>query len=59
MDSWHDGATFTRFGATPSICFGPGELEQAHTIDESVRIADLVAGSQALAVAALRFCGEA
>ncbi len=30
----------------------------AHTIDESVAVADLVAASQALAVAALRFCGE-
>ena len=57
MDSWHDGATFTRFGGTPSICFGPGELETAHTIDESIRVEDLVRCSQALAVAALRFCG--
>jgi acetylornithine deacetylase len=58
MDSWHDGATFTRFGETPSICFGPGELALAHTIDESVAVADLVSGAQALAVAALRFCGD-
>ena len=59
MDSWHDGATFTRFGGTPSICFGPGELALAHTIDESVAVADLVTGAQALALAALRFCGAA
>ncbi len=58
MDSWHDGATFTRFGGTPSICFGPGELGAAHTIDESVPVEDLVRCSQALAVAALRFCGS-
>ena len=57
MDSWHDGATFTRFGGTPSICFGPGALATAHTIDESVPVEDLVRCAQALAVAALRFCG--
>lgn len=56
MDSWHDGATFTRFGGTPSICFGPGALATAHTIDESVPVEDLVRCAQALAVAALRFC---
>ena len=57
LDSWHDGATFTRFGATPCICFGPGDITLAHTIDESVPVDDLVACTQALAVAALRFCG--
>lgn len=59
MDSWHDGATFTRFAATPCVCFGPGELTVAHTIDEHVPVDDLVHCAQALAVAALRFCGSA
>ncbi len=58
LDNWHDGATFTRFGGTPSVCFGPGDVSLAHTIDEHVPVDDLVACSQALAVAALRFCGE-
>jgi acetylornithine deacetylase len=58
MDSWHDGATFTRFGGTPSICFGPGELAKAHTIDESVPVEDLVRCTQALAVTVIRFCGS-
>ena len=54
MDSWHDGATFTRFGGTPSICIGPGALATAHTIDESVPVEVLIRCAQALAVAALR-----
>ncbi len=58
LDSWHDGATFTRFGGTPCICFGPGDIALAHTIDESVPVDDLVGCAQALAVAALRFCGS-
>jgi acetylornithine deacetylase len=59
LDNWHDGATFTPFGGTPSVAFGPGDVRLAHTIDESVPVDDLVACAQALAVAAIRFCGEA
>ncbi len=57
MDSWHDGATFTRFGGTPCVCFGPRGLQVAHTIDEYVVVDDLVECAQELAVAAVRFCG--
>ncbi|MBA2295095.1 MAG: ArgE/DapE family deacylase [Actinobacteria bacterium] len=59
MDSWHDGATFTRFGGTPCVCFGPRDLHVAHTIDEFVVVDDLVACAQELAVTAVRFCGLA
>lgn len=57
MDSWHDGATFTRFGDTPCVCFGPPDLRVAHTIDEHVAVEHLVECAQELAVAAIRFCG--
>jgi acetylornithine deacetylase len=59
LENWHDGATFTRFGGTPCVCFGPSGLAAAHTIDESVPVADVVACAQALAAAAIRFCGLA
>jgi acetylornithine deacetylase len=64
LDSWYDGATFTRLGGTPAIAFGPGGfrrggLSVAHTIDEFVPVDDLVRCAQALAVAAIRFCGVA
>jgi acetylornithine deacetylase len=61
LDSWYDGATFTLLAGTPSIAFGPSGLERgaavAHTIDEHVPVEDLVSCAQALALAALRFCG--
>jgi acetylornithine deacetylase len=61
LDSWYDGATFTRFAGTPSVAFGPGGLDGdrtvAHTIDEFVPVDDLVACAQAIALAAIRFCG--
>ena len=57
FDSWYDGATFTRFGATPAVAFGPRGIDRAHAVDESVAIDDLVACAQAYAIAALRHCG--
>ncbi len=59
MDSWHDGATFTRFGGTPCVCFGPPDLQVAHTVDEYVVVDDLVQCAQELAIASMRFCGLA
>jgi acetylornithine deacetylase len=57
LDNWHDGATLTVEAGIPAICLGPGDIYRAHTASEFVPVADLVSCSQALAVAALRFCG--
>jgi acetylornithine deacetylase len=57
LDTWHDAATLTVEGGIRAICFGPGDIHLAHTASESVPIDDLVACAQALAVAAIRFCG--
>jgi acetylornithine deacetylase len=59
LDSWHDGATFTRFGGTPTVAYGPPSIASAHAVDESVAIDDLVLTAEAYAVAALRHCGAA
>jgi acetylornithine deacetylase len=59
LDSWHDGATFTRFGATPTIAVGPRSIDRAHTVDEFVPIDDLVDCAKLYALAAMRFCGVA
>jgi acetylornithine deacetylase len=61
LQGWHDAATLTRFG-TPAISYGPAGLSNdgetiAHAVDEFVPADDLVATAQALAVAALRWCG--
>lgn len=62
LDSWFDGATLTRFAGIPAIGYGPpgfeaGGASVAHTIDEYVPIDGLVSTAQALAIAAMRFCG--
>jgi acetylornithine deacetylase len=64
LDSWYDGATYTMLAGVPSIGYGPpgfdpGGATVAHTIDEHVPVDGLVACAQALAVAAVRFCGVA
>jgi acetylornithine deacetylase len=62
LDSWYDGATYTLLAGIPSIGYGPPGFDPdgatvAHTIDEYVPVDGLVSCAQALAVAALRFCG--
>jgi acetylornithine deacetylase len=57
LDNWHDGATLVVEGGIPAVCYGPGDIHRAHTVDESVPVADLVACAQGIAVAAMRFCG--
>jgi len=64
LDSWYDGATYTLLAGIPSIGYGPPGFDPdgatvAHTIDEYVPVDGLVSCAQALAVAALRFCGVA
>ncbi|MBW3633531.1 MAG: ArgE/DapE family deacylase [Chloroflexi bacterium] len=58
-DGWFDGATFTLSG-TPTIGFGPGNGSVlAHVVDEYIPVDDLITAAQALAIAAVRFCGPA
>jgi len=62
LDSWYDGATLTQLGGIPSEGYGPPGFSAegvsvAHMIDEYVPVDGLVACAQALAVAAMRFCG--
>lgn len=62
LDAWYDGATLTQLAGIPSIGYGPPGFNPdgasvAHIIDEYVPVDGLVACAQALAVAAMRFCG--
>lgn len=59
LDNWSDAATLVTEAGIPAVCFGPGDLGIAHTADEHVPIAELVACAQALAITAMRFCGLA
>ena len=58
LDSWFDAASFSRFGGTPCVGWGPRSIAWAHTIDEYVPVDDLVRCAQGLALAAIRYCGS-
>ena len=59
LDNWHDGAMLIVEGGIPSVCYGPGDIRVAHGVQEHVPVADLVACTQGIAVAAMRFAGVA
>lgn len=64
LDSWYDGATLTKLAGIPSIAFGPPGfathgVSVAHMVDEYVPIDGLIVCAQAIAVAAMRYCGLA
>lgn len=43
-------------GDIPAVVFGPGDIRQAHTIDEWVDVDDVIASARIVALAAVRFC---
>ena len=56
----YDQKHFARIaGIEHCVAYGPGPLEEAHQPDESCAVDDLVASSQALALAALELMGSA
>jgi acetylornithine deacetylase len=54
MDAWADAANLVRFGATPAVLFGCGSEGKAHSEDEFIRLADLVASTRTLALYLVR-----
>jgi acetylornithine deacetylase len=47
MTAWVDAA-FLNAAGIPSICFGPGSIEQAHSADEWVSLREIEAGADVL-----------
>ncbi len=41
---WFSDAAHLSRGGIPSVCLGPGSIDQAHTADEFLRVDDLLAG---------------
>ncbi len=57
--AWSDAGLLSAYGGTPSVVWGPGSLESAHSDRENVEIAQLLPAAKAYALAALDFCGLA
>ena len=57
IDTTYDGALLSRFAATPSPAFGPGDLSRAHAPDEWIGIDELALGARLYARAIAAWCG--
>lgn len=51
-----DMGLLTRVGHIPTVVFGPGDIRQAHAVDEWVDVREVERCARALALLALRYC---
>lgn len=43
---WFSDAAHLSAGGVPSVCIGPGSIEQAHTVDEFIELAEVERGAE-------------
>jgi acetylornithine deacetylase/succinyl-diaminopimelate desuccinylase family protein len=56
--AWTDASLLSREGKIPSIIWGPGELDQAHSPEEYIKLDDVSLAAELYAAAALHFTGS-
>ena len=56
--AWTDASLLSREGKIPSIIWGPGELDQAHSPEEYIKLDDVRLAAELYAAAALHFTGS-
>jgi acetylornithine deacetylase/succinyl-diaminopimelate desuccinylase len=54
--AWTDGALFSREAKIPTIIWGPGALDHAHSPEENIRLEEVHSAAEIYAAAALDFC---
>lgn len=55
---WFSDAAHLSAGGVPSVCLGPGSIDQAHTVDEFIELAQLERGAAFFAEFIRRLDGE-
>lgn len=53
--AWTDGALLSREANIPAIIWGPGELDYAHSPEESIKLEDVILAAELYAASALHF----
>jgi acetylornithine deacetylase len=48
---------FTNHGNTPAVLYGPGNIFDAHTVNEHVDLEEVIAATKALAYIVTEWCG--
>ena len=56
--AWTDAALISREAKIPSIIWGPGELDYAHSPEESIKLEDVILARKLYTAAALHFTGS-
>ena len=51
-----DMRLLVRYASTPTLIFGPGSIKEAHSVDESLRINDLIRSVEVIALFLLKWC---
>jgi acetylornithine deacetylase len=49
---------FTNYGHMPAVLYGPGDVIDAHTVDECIVIDEVLRATSVLALTLLSWCGE-
>jgi acetylornithine deacetylase len=57
MGGASDAMIFNLYSNTPAVVFGPGSIRTAHSPDEFVETADVIAATNILALTILDYCG--
>ena len=53
--AWTDGSLLSREAKIPTIIWGPGELDYAHSPEESIRLKDVILAAELYVAASLHF----
>ena len=53
-----DMRLLANYASTPTIIFGPGSIKQAHSIDEFVRVKELMLSAKIFALGILDWCNK-
>jgi len=56
--AWTDGSLLSREAKIPTIIWGPGELDYAHSPEESIKLSDVTLAAELYAAMALHFTGS-
>jgi len=56
MPTGCDMRIYTNRGDTPSFIFGPGSIRCAHSVDEYVKVEELIKATKVLAITILKWC---
>jgi acetylornithine deacetylase len=51
-----DMRLLVRYASTPTLIFGPGSIKEAHSVNESLRINDLICSIEIIALFLLKWC---